>query len=199
MDVCAEGRHDGDEKGGAGLMDFSNVKRISIAAGDVKRIEINGVIVWSSYVNQVPISTDTDGGIYNGVGYKDNARLSSSGGVSGSAQAGSVVTGFIPYEYPKLVRIKGASWTGLSAADGHYYVNAYGADKSFLAGVAASDSFASTVVAYDAATGVTTFDFSKWSDTNATRKAFAKASFIRLNAKGSGADLIVTVDEEIVV
>ena len=183
-------------------MDFSNVKKISIAAGDVKQIEINGVVVWSSstYTNQVPISTDTDGSIYNGVGYKDNARLSSSGGVSSSAQAGSVVTGFIPYEYPKLVRMKGARWIpGTAGSSGHFYVNAYGADKSFLAGVAASDSFSNPMAAFDSATGVTTFNFTKWGDTNATQKAFEQASFIRLNAKGSGADLIVTVDEEIVV
>ena len=39
----------------------------------------------ANFTNQVPISTDTDGSIFNGVGYKDNVRLSSSGGISSSA------------------------------------------------------------------------------------------------------------------
>ena len=144
-------------------------------------------------INQVPISTDLDGTIYNGVGYKNDVRLSSSGGVSGTAQIGSVVTGFIPYTYPAIVQIKGATWANIPATEGHYYVNAYNANRTFIAGVAATDDFAPEVVSYDASTGTTTFDFSKWSDTNATRQAFEQASFIRLNAKGSGANLIVTL------
>ena len=149
-------------------------------------------------VNQVPISTDTDGSIYNGTGYKDNARLSSSGGVSGTAQNGSVVTGFIPYSDLAIVRIKGATWAGLTASDGHYYINSYDASKTFKAGIAASDSTGSTVASYDATTGVTTFDISKLAESNATRALFEEAAFIRLNAKGKGSDLIVTVNQEIV-
>ena len=150
------------------------------------------------YTNLVSTSTDTDGSIYNGTGYKNNARLSSSGGVSGSAQNGSVVTGFMPYSQPGVVRIKGATWAGISAGEGHYYINAYDANKNFKVAMAASDPIASTAATYDSATGVTTFDFSALSDTNTTRRLFSEAAFIRINAKGVGADLIVTVDEEIV-
>lgn len=178
-------------------MDFSTVKKVSIAAGDVKQIAINGVVVWSGVNNLVPTSTDTDGSIYNGTGYKDNARLSSSGSVSGSAQAGSVVTGFMPYTSLGVVRVKGATWAGLTTAVGHFYIHAYDANKTFLAGLAASDAIASTVATYDSATGVTTFDFNKLSDGYAIKDRFSKAAYIRLNAKGVGADLIVTVNEEI--
>ncbi len=47
----------------------------------------------ASYTNQLPISTDTDGSIYNSVGYKTDTYLSS--GNVGS-KSGSVTTGFIP-------------------------------------------------------------------------------------------------------
>lgn len=154
-----------------------------------------------SYTNLVPKSTDTDGSIYNGVGYKDNARLSSSGGVSGTAQAGSVVTGFIPYSSLGIIRIKGATWAGIAAAEGHYYINAYDSTKNCLSGVSSAGytngDFVGMSAVYDSATGVTTIDFSGMSSGNATRANFEKAAFIRLNAKGVGTDLIVTVNEEI--
>lgn len=178
-------------------MNFGDVKKIVISAGDVRKIEIGGIVVWSGVNNLVPASTDTDGSIYNGKGYKDNARLSSSGSVSGSAQAGSVVTGFMPYTSLGVVRIKGATWAGLSTSVGHFYIHAYDASKAFLGGVAASDTIASTIASYDDATGVTTFDFNALADGYAIKDRFSKASYIRINARGAGADLIVTVNEEI--
>lgn len=148
-------------------------------------------------VNQVPISTDTDGSIYNGTGYKDNARLSSSGGVSGTAQAGSVVTGFIPYEYTDIIRMKGAEFVGATAKyTGHYYVIAYDSSKTKLFALdssgLANGNFPTITANYDSATGVTMFDLSKSTD-----NAIKNAKFFRINAYGKGADLIVTVNQEI--
>ena len=181
-------------------MNLNNMKTISIDTIGMKSISINGVEIWrepASYTNLVPTSTDTDGSIFNGVGYKDDVRLSSSGSVSGSAQAGSATTGFMPYSKGGIVRLKGGIWAGISASVGHYYIHAYNASKGFLAGMAASDSFAGNVATYDATTGVTTFDFSGLTTSNSIRQAFEKATYFRLNAKGAGADLIVTVNEEI--
>lgn len=148
----------------------------------------------ASYTNLVPTSVDTDGTVYNGTGYKDDTRLSSSGGVSGSAQTGSATTGFMPYSSLGIIRIKGATWLNNS---GHYYINAYDQNKTFAQGIAASDAQASTVATYDVPTGITTIDMSKLSSTNVVRQAFETASYIRINAYGKGADLIVTVNQEI--
>lgn len=156
-------------------------------------------------VNQVPISTDTDGSIYNGTGYKDNARLSSSGGVSSSAQTGSVVTGFIPYTKDAVIRMKGAKWLGMyeEQPSHHYYLNFYDSSKALIDQCAVStggyaDGTWGAWATYDAATGVTTFDFSGAS--SATTGFFgrmANAAYFRLNAYGKGSDLIVTVNQEI--
>jgi hypothetical protein len=155
-------------------------------------------------VNQVPISTDTDGSIYNGTGYKDNARLSSSGGVSGTAQNGSVVTGFISYPKDAIIRIRGAEWLNATANhQGHYYLNFYNSSKAFIDGGGASssdyaDGIVGTWATYDAATGVTTFDFSGASSaTNGFLSRMKDAAYFRINAYGKGADLIVTVNQEI--
>lgn len=154
-------------------------------------------------VNQVPISTDTDGSIYNGTGYKDDSRLSSSGGVSGTAQAGSVVTGFIPYTSLGIIRIKGAVWNNDDTGK-HYYINLYNADKSFKFAIPANSVFGTggseytkISVIYDETTGVTTIDPSGTSDASDIGKALRNAAYFRINAKGKGADLIVTVNQEI--
>ena len=151
-------------------------------------------------VNQVPISTDTDGSIYNGTGYKDNARLSSSGSVSSSAQTGSVVTGFIPVTATDVIRIKGATWLGLTTEEhGHYYIAFYDSSKTLLAQSVPTSAYeysytTALSITYDETTGVTTFDVNEGS-TFATN--IANAAYFRINAYGSGADLIVTVNQEI--
>ena len=68
------------------------------------------------YRNLVPESISADGNIYNGIGYKNGTRLSSSGGES--TQAGACVTGFIPYSYGRVIRMVGA--TGSVTNSGMY-------------------------------------------------------------------------------
>lgn len=150
----------------------------------------------ASYTNLVPTSTDTDSSIYNTTGYKDNARLSSSGAVSGSAQTGSVVTGFIPFTVSDIIRMKGAEWLNASANyTGHYYLSFYDSNKTFLGGTSAEglSNYANAIsITYASTTGVTTFDVieSYWND-------IASAAYFRINAYGKGADLIITVNQEI--
>lgn len=74
--------------------------------------------------NLVPTAISPSGVVLSGCGYLANHRLNSSGEIIESAQ--SVVTGFIPYEYGKIIEITG----GLNTADnGGQYIATY--DKSF--------------------------------------------------------------------
>ena len=71
-----------------GVIDIPSVTGdVVIAASAVE------VVVGPSYTNQLPISTDTDGSIYNGKGYKENSYLTAGNVGSKNGQA---VTGFIP-------------------------------------------------------------------------------------------------------
>lgn len=189
-------------------LNFADYKYLDIPEGRVKKItDQSGRVLWlQGYTNQVPLSTDTDGSIYNGCGYKDDTRLSSSGGVSGSAQSGSVTTGFIPWKNTDVVRVKGAEWlTATANHGGHYYFSLYNASKAFISGGYVTSSSASNAsyaaqisIAYDEATDVTTFQIVNPSGTTGDfRLAAQSASYFRLNAYGSGEDLIVTVNEEI--
>lgn len=192
-------------------MDFLNIKTIKIPQGDVKMLHINGTLMWQvevapTYTNQVPISTDTDGSIFNGVGYKENVRLSSSGGISGSAQNGSVTTGFIPwYGDTTYLRMKGVEWLN-AHTHGHYYIIPYDANKKPMGGGGqyissgeySGGSLSHIVTVTRDANGVETVKFSETYGTNNTYlQAFRNAKYIRINAYGKGADMIVTINEEI--
>lgn len=186
------------------MIDFSAVKAITIPEGKVKKIVSAGVKLWEAitFTNQVPISTDTDGSIYNGTGYKENVRLSSSGGISGSAQNGSVTTGFIPwYGDTTYLRMKGVEWKDAAAnAGGHFYVNCYDANKKFIDYLSSLDhaNYAHVVTVTRDANGIETVKFSEtYGTSNSMLQRFRSAKFIRITARGKGADFIVTINEEI--
>lgn len=186
-------------------IDFSGVKAISVPEGSVSRILWGSTVLWkkpSSYTNLVPLSTDTDGSIYNGCGYKENVRLSSSGGVSSSAQNGSVTTGFIPFHGDgDIVRMKGVEWkTAAADGHGHYYINYYDADKNFLVYLSAGEheNYTHVVTVTRDSNGIETVTWNKdYGTTNTTLQGVRSASYIRINAYGNGEDMIVTINEEI--
>lgn len=183
---------------------FGDYIYLTIPEGEVKQItDGSGQVIWKrGYVNQVPRSTDTDGSIYNGTGYKDNVRLSSSGGVSGSAQNGSTTTGFIPFNGAAhdVVRMKGVEWKGVTS--GHHYFNYYDANKKFLTYISASldndGAYSHIFTTTRDANGVETAVWNKdYGTSNSVLQLVRQASYIRITAKGSGANMIVTINEEI--
>ena len=185
---------------------FNNAKTVTFAGKAVAKLELAGKKIWEAikFTNQVPISTDTDGSIYNKVGYKENARLSSSGGVSSSAQNGSVTTGFIPWHGDTTVlRMKGVEWlNAYSKYGGHHYLNYYDGNKKFLTYISSQvfhvgNSGHLLTVTRDA-NGVETVKWSEtYGDTNESLNAVRQAKYVRITAQGKGADMIVTINEEI--
>lgn len=187
-------------------MDFRNIKKLTIGGVALKQLFINGIQVWKSFTNQVPISTDTDGSIFNGVGYIENRRLSSSGGLSSSAQNGSVTTGFIPFPDgdKTVIRTKNVEWLNAQPNyNGHFYVLFYDANKKILTQGNALESpasgFTHVVTITRDANGVETFKFNQdYGTSNAWLQAVRNnAKYIRITAYGKGADFIVTINEEI--
>ena len=186
------------------MIDFSTVKAITIPEGKVKAInrEIDGQLLWKGgYKNWVPFSTEADGvTIYNGgLGYKEGYRLSSSG--AEKTQAGSVVTGFIPAKRGDVILMSGAIW-GTTVSGGYCYIQYYTKAKELVHTINMYQGFsgngisnASTYVDKAASSiltdenGVTTFNI-----IFTTNRDY---DFIRISATGKGADMIVTVNEEI--
>ncbi len=153
-------------------------------------------------INQVPISTDTDGSIFNGVGYKDDARLSSSGGLSSSAQVGSTTTGFIPFRSGDIIRLKNVEFIGNwdKYPNQHYYIAFYNSSKAFV-GYFGESTFidgtgSATDYEYDAANNITTLILKSGVDSQ-YGQYIDTASYIRITVHGKGADFILTINQEI--
>ena len=164
---------------------------ISIASvtGDIVITAVATKIV--SYTNQVPISTDADGNVYNGTGYKDGYRINSSG--AEAALSGFTATGFIPFTKGQTIRIGGEGIT----------YNKYGCLLMFYD--LSKTVIANAGISYDKVGNTT---YGTWTteknsvfclDPNDTypNKLSGNSGYIRISANGSGANLIVTLDEKI--
>jgi len=109
------------------MIDFAKYKRLDIPEGRAKAItrKSDGLLLWKAgYVNEVPQSVDENGGVYNGAGYKENYRLSSDG--SEKTGTNGIITGFIPVKPGDVIRVasigKIINWPIANATNCiHYY------------------------------------------------------------------------------
>lgn len=182
-------------------MDFTKIKKLFIGGMELKQLFIG-----NKFDNKVPKSIDMDGSIYQaGKGYIDEYRLSSSGGLSG--QANTVTTGFIEYQAGDLIRMSGVDWKPAITSETRYcYLAFYNSQFNVLGSINCFNTtdvssgyngiargictFKNGINMPSIANGVTTFDNINFSDTT-------QIAYFRVNGYGSGADMIVTVDEEI--
>lgn len=140
-----------------------------------------------SYTNQIPISTDTDGSVFNGTGYKSGYYLTSSGALD--SWSGVEVTGFIPCKYGDVVRLSGITMTSTNANAGTINrVLCYQSDKSTVTAVC--NSRTNSIKWWDA-----TYD----SDNNVVQfTCYAKdTAYIRICAEEINGESVITVNEEI--
>lgn len=157
----------------------------------------SGVIATpTSYTNLVPTATTgATGNIYNGTGYLNGYRLNSSGNVVEEYPA--CVTGFMPYTQGATIRIVGA--TGLPDRGGMYVATykenyeliAVGETKGYVSDGGALIPRENNAYEYVINTGQLA---------NQYRVAnFKDAKYIRVSCNPcDGADLIVTMNEEVV-
>lgn len=146
-----------------------------------------------SYTNLLPSATDTDGSIYNGVGWKEGYRLSSDGAPTG--QDGSYLTGFIPVKIGDVVHLKNVKWqngvtTGLNS--GNQRVSFYDANKAHL-------DQANAIGLGGTLSGVKD-DNNIWTQftvKNSRDMTLDNAAYFRLNCAEISGDSIITVNEEI--
>lgn len=183
-------------------MNLPDLKELYIDGIKLVKLFINGVQVWKSgYKNWVPYSLESGGAsIYNGgLGYKDGYRLSSSG--AEKTQDGSTLTGFIPTKLGDVIRMAGVTW-GTTASEGYSYIQFYNSNFKIVHTVNRYQMESANGITNSGSTvdqtnssvltdsnGVTTF--------NIVFKIIKDYSYIRISADGNGADMIVTINEEI--
>ena len=161
-----------------------------------------------NFINRVPISEDTaPNSIFNGSGYIENKRLSSSGDISSNPQDGSVTTGFIPFHNgdKTVIRMKGVEWENSSTLHGgHHYIIFYNGNKKVVDTSnhlieAPADGIRHILTITRDADGIETITFNQtYGSSNALLDHIRNdAKWIRITAYGKGDDFIVTTDEEI--
>lgn len=139
-----------------------------------------------TYTNQIPISTDTDGNVFNGTGYKTGYHLTSSGTLE--EWSGIEVTGFIPCANGDVVRLSGVSMSKTDADAGSVdRICFYDSSKAVLRTMNVNTySIGSWSASYDSSGNLTAF----------TNYA-AGSAYIRISAREIDADSVITVNEEI--
>lgn len=177
--------------GGVDVSTYYSNGKIAIpnVTGDIV-ITATAVPSAPAYTNQIPISTDINGDIYNGIGYKDNARISSSG--AESTLDGAFLIGFIPVKAGDTVYLQSGlldpSWGSAGSANSRLYAS----DKTTTTNAFNPSSIESATalenVVKDSSGYVTQFSI---------KSSATSTAYMRLTLKGIGANAVITVNEEI--
>lgn len=182
--------------GGVDVSTFykDGVIAIPNVTGDLE-ITVTAVKSAPSYTNQIPISTDTDGSIYNGIGYKLDARLPTNG--VPTAASGYLTTGFIPFAVGDTIRCN--KFVATSAYQSNAKVIFYNSNKAVIGGQSGARIVADGN--YTLATPLTFTPPSTIYDSgDGVNKDISAAAYIRLTIGGYNnvaADIICTINEEI--
>lgn len=182
--------------GGVDVSTFykNGVIAIPNVTGDLE-ITVTAVKSAPSYTNQIPISTDTDGSIYNSIGYMLNMRLPTNG--VPAAYAGCLVTGFIPFSVGDIIRVNKFCATGSLSA--YAKVVFYKANHTVIAAMQAGQLVNDgTYVLSQPLTwtpGNTIHDLGFNRDVDISEAAYLRLAITGYN--DVAADIICTINEEI--
>lgn len=163
-------------------------------AGYSREIEYLGS-TFVSYTNQVPIAVGTDGNVFNGVGYKDGTYVSEASEGTDSAY---VTTGFIPYTLKNgtfpTIYVKGLPWSNQSHDRIYYYNSAFTTLYESGINLFAKGDLSHLYTMEELGTNY--FKLTPISGLNGAVKN-TEIAYMRMSLKGSGANLIITLDEPI--
>ena len=175
---------------------------VTVSNGVISIPYVTGDIVITAtamkYTNQVPISTDESGAVYNGVGYKNGYRVRS-GGAEGTNDHASC-TGFIPLKAGDVVQLSGYDAT---YADVNNAINVYNSSKTNIGQIVANYANSGYgIFAYEGGYSDYSWDTIVENPSGVyvwTVPPHADIAFMRVTGYtlGDGSKMIVTVNEEI--
>lgn len=145
-----------------------------------------------NYTNQIPISTDANGNIYNGTGYKAGVYLS---GGNDTSRNGSYATGFIPCgTYPNYtVYMKNVTFDSDASDKTYHRIAIYDANRQHLTTITASSTAAAYGTVLDENGVWTKFQFRQTMNSVDVKNM----AYFRLCCSYIGEDSVITVNEEI--
>ncbi len=142
-------------------------------------------------VNWLPISTDSNGAVFNGTGYKTNYQLYAADG-SERAKDGYECSGFIPYKATDTVRIKNYGWA--TPATAYDNICFYDANFAFV-GVFTNSSTANPLSQFVQSDGTVEMCIATAGKTNFTTAKKDNIAYMRLSFSNIGSTTMVTVNE----
>lgn len=161
-----------------------NAISISAVIGEV--VIIATAIADLNVTNQIPISTDDEGNIYNGIGYKSNTYIQTNGD---SGISGYYATGYIPCVAGDVIRFHNMSFV---KGDGNCRLAFYDADKTLLKFIGAASTYFMESLFKGVLDGDNYVEFTIKADAEMTGMAYIRVCCARI-----AGDSILTVNEEI--
>lgn len=146
-----------------------------------------------SYTNMLPSATDTDGSVYNDVGYAVGQRLNSSG--TAESYTGMYLTGFIPVSLGDVVRLKNVTWQyGVTSGitSNNQRICFYDSSKAYI-GLATGTSLSGVLSGVKDDSNIWT----QFTVRNSADLSLNNAAYFRLCCAGITGESIITVNEEI--
>ena len=163
-----------------------------------------------NYTNLVPTAQEVGSAApYNGTGYHDGKYLSTGGSPFEGSDSACVLTGNIPYVIqdaglPKTIYIKGAAWEAISHCRMCFFVeNKKSICGPMITGNGSGNAALSKYFTVETLGNkyIKLTPIASTSGTNSklveTVASAANARFVRFSLKGTGANLIITLDEPI--
>lgn len=104
---------------------------VKYETADGEHVDVGVIEVGGEIVNQLPISTDTDGSIYNGIGYKAATRINSGG--AAAAYEDTYASGFMPAKAGDTLFFRDVvAYCGGSNNVSNHRIAVYDSSKTFL-------------------------------------------------------------------
>lgn len=182
-------------------MGGNNVTSTVYSDGVISIPEVTGDIVITAKAtaeyaskNWIPVSTDSTGAIYNGVGYKNGVYLSSGDGIAESKNDAISSTGYIPVKIGDIIRMDNMAFAKDDNAAYHRLMF-YNANKEFTGFVNANNTW------YLQTRGGGTLDANNcWNNITLTTEGTIVTNdlaYIRISASNITERSVLTVNEEI--
>ena len=151
--------------------------------------------VTPNFTNRLPLATDMDGSVYNGVGYKSGIRLDGSG--NASSGSGNNTTGFISCKLGDIVRFENLGFSnetanGITASNKR--ICFYDSNRTFISVVNANQIITNSYFSVVADDGI---NITQITVANYSTYDLSNVAYFRICGHYIGEDTIITVNEEI--
>jgi hypothetical protein len=146
------------------------------------------------YTNLLPAAIDTNGSIYNGIGWKTNIRLGSSGTVTEASATGMETTGFVPVSGTDTIYFANIAFPYDGSQTAYQYFALFDASKTKLTCNKINVDLSAHGVTYDANKNMKSLNVAAYMTHYSVS---GTPAFFRFSAEEISSESIITVNQPI--